>query len=604
MHGESPDADRHRRRIGLSRAPAVGRLARAGSRGHRAVAEREARRRRGDGSPPSVGGRHRASADGPRVRSVRGADAVVNLAGVVDRRAIRGRAGRKRAILRSRLDATAPWSKRSAGCPPSERPRVLVNASGDRRLRRSPDGVVTEDSVPGISFLAGVVDALGARRLGGCRGARAFASSWPNSPRRRPGGVCLATDAPAVPALRGRCRSGSPAVSGSPGPRRRRRRAHDLAVRDESIVRLASTSCAATFRPNATSAGSIGRVVHRPATAPAAAACPRGSSLVWPGGHRSCTVASRSGDALAAGCRFRFPTASRPATPWGADGSGAGRREGGRDGHEQRIGRVDDDLARVDPLACRTRSRTCRSSSGHRTRSEHVSVNGRLFNAGEVGLGDLRGEPLERRRGQDRQLLGGRGHRVDPPVGLDRRSSSRRRRLRNHRPASRRSGADPLGCGGGAGCGARLLPGGGGVGWRPGHTRRRRRTTASDAIERASHLGVVHAREDERCARPVPTYHRGHARPPEPARSRQRGRPRQPRGDGGARRRAARAPGGRRRARRRRRRPLDRPASRARQAAGPRADRSAGRSGIAVPRAEPARRQRPVRRRGAVGAGS
>ena len=50
-------------------------------------------------------------------------------------------------------------------------------------------------------------------------------------------------------------------------------------------------------------------------------------------------------------------------------------------------------------------------------------------------------------------------------------------------------------------------------------------------------------------------------------------------------------------ARRRRRRPLDRPPSRARQAARPRADRPPARPRLAVPRAEPARRDRPVRRR-------
>ena len=44
---------------------------------------------------------------------------------------------------------------------------------------------------------------------------------------------------------------------------------------------------------------------------------------------------------------------------------------------------------------------------------------------------------------------------------------------------------------------------------------------------------------------------------------------------------------------------LDRAPSRARQAAGPRADRPPARPGLGVPRAEPARRQRPVRRRGA-----
>ena len=57
------------------------------------------------------------------------------------------------------------------------------------------------------------------------------------------------------------------------------------------------------------------------------------------------------------------------------------------------------------------------------------------------------------------------------------------------------------------------------------------------------------------------------------------------------------APGRRRRPRRRRRRPLDRAPPGARQAAGPRADRPPARPGIRLPRAEPARRDRPVRRR-------
>ena len=93
-------------------------------------------------------------------------------------------------------------------------------------------------------------------------------------------------------------------------------------------------------------------------------------------------------------------------------------------------------------------------------------------------------------------------------------------------------------------------------------------------------------------------YHRGHARPAQPARSRRDGGPRQPRRDGRSSPSCG-APGRRRRPRRGRRRPLDRPPSGARQAAGPRADRPPPRSRHRVPRAVAARRQRPVRRRGA-----
>jgi len=98
--------------------------------------------------PPNV--------DDDLVAALRGADAVVNLAGV----AIGGRPwtpGRKRAILQSRLDATGAIVEAIRRLPVEERPKVLVNAAGIDVYGNRPDGELTEDSPPGDSFLAGVV---------------------------------------------------------------------------------------------------------------------------------------------------------------------------------------------------------------------------------------------------------------------------------------------------------------------------------------------------------------------------------------------------------------------------------------------------------------
>jgi uncharacterized protein (TIGR01777 family) len=98
--------------------------------------------------PPNV--------DDDLVAALRGADAVVNLAGV----AIGGRPwtpGRRRAILRSRLDATGAIVEAIRRLPADERPKVLVNASGIDIYGNRPDGEMTEDSPPGDSFLSGVV---------------------------------------------------------------------------------------------------------------------------------------------------------------------------------------------------------------------------------------------------------------------------------------------------------------------------------------------------------------------------------------------------------------------------------------------------------------
>ena len=94
--------------------------------------------------------------DGDLVATLQGADAVVNLAGV----AIGGRPwtpGRKRAILRSRLDATGALVEAMGRLPAAERPNVLVNAAGIDIFGDRPDDEQTEDSPPGDSFLAGVV---------------------------------------------------------------------------------------------------------------------------------------------------------------------------------------------------------------------------------------------------------------------------------------------------------------------------------------------------------------------------------------------------------------------------------------------------------------
>ncbi len=88
--------------------------------------------------------------------ALRGADAVVNLAGVP----IGGRPwtpGHKRAILSSRLSATGALVEAMGRLPAADRPRVLVNASGIDIYGDRPDGELTESSPPGDSFLAGVV---------------------------------------------------------------------------------------------------------------------------------------------------------------------------------------------------------------------------------------------------------------------------------------------------------------------------------------------------------------------------------------------------------------------------------------------------------------
>jgi len=119
---------------------------------------RAVRDNRHDGSAHLPGHLYEAGArqDDDLVAALRGADAVVNLAGV----AIGGRPWtpeRKRAILQSRLDATGAIVEAIRRLPAEERPNVLVNASGIDVYGDRPDGEVTEESPPGESFLAGVV---------------------------------------------------------------------------------------------------------------------------------------------------------------------------------------------------------------------------------------------------------------------------------------------------------------------------------------------------------------------------------------------------------------------------------------------------------------
>jgi uncharacterized protein (TIGR01777 family) len=62
-----------------------------------------------------------------------------------------------RAILQSRLDATEAIVEAIRTLPVTDRPTVLVNASGIDIYGDRPDGTMTEESQPGDSFLAGVV---------------------------------------------------------------------------------------------------------------------------------------------------------------------------------------------------------------------------------------------------------------------------------------------------------------------------------------------------------------------------------------------------------------------------------------------------------------
>jgi len=87
--------------------------------------------------------------------AIRSADAVINLAGAsIGSRPWSSR--RKREILASRVAATTALVDAMAALPPAERPSVLVNASGIDYYGDRRDGVVTESSRGGETFLADV----------------------------------------------------------------------------------------------------------------------------------------------------------------------------------------------------------------------------------------------------------------------------------------------------------------------------------------------------------------------------------------------------------------------------------------------------------------
>jgi len=246
-------------------------------------------------NPPSI--------DDDLVAALRGADAVVNVAGVP----IGGRpwtAGRKRAILQSRLDATNAIVEAMRRLPDADRPKVLVNASGIDIYGDRPDGEMTEDSPPGTSYLAGVVVAW----------ERAAAAAETLGVR-----VVLARTALMVAPealawrlilLPFRLFVGGPLGSG----RQRFTWIHvddavglyDVAVRDPSIV--GPINMVAPAVPTQRELGrAIGRAMHRPAIFPVPAFLLR--IALWGQAdivlHGRIAVATK---ALAAGYRFRHPT--------------------------------------------------------------------------------------------------------------------------------------------------------------------------------------------------------------------------------------------------------------------------------------------------------
>jgi uncharacterized protein (TIGR01777 family) len=241
--------------------------------------------------------------DDDLVAAVRGADAVVNLAGV----AIGGRPwtpARKRAILESRLAATGAIVEAITRLPGDERPKVLVNASGIDIYGNRPSGEMTEDSAPGDSFLAGVVVA------------------WEHAARAaKPLGVRVVTArtalivAPEALAWRlvllpFRLFVGGPLGSG----RQRFTWIHvddavalyELAIRDESIV--GPLNMVAPEVPTQRElARAIGRLIHRPAFVPVPAFVLR--LVLWGQAdivlHGRVAIPAKS---LAHGYRFRHPT--------------------------------------------------------------------------------------------------------------------------------------------------------------------------------------------------------------------------------------------------------------------------------------------------------
>jgi uncharacterized protein len=235
--------------------------------------------------------------------ALRGADAVVNLAGV----AIGGRPwtpGRKRAILQSRLDATHAIVDAIGRLPAADRPKVLVNASGIDVYGNRPEGERTEESPPGDSFLATVVVAWEeAARAAIAHGVRVVNART---------ALIVAPEALAwrLVLLPFRLFVGGPLGSG----RQRFTWIHvddavglyQLAVRDPEIV--GPINMVAPEVPTQRELGkAIGRAMRRPAVFPAPAFLLR--LVLW--GQADIVLHGRiavPAKALAAGYRFRHPT--------------------------------------------------------------------------------------------------------------------------------------------------------------------------------------------------------------------------------------------------------------------------------------------------------
>jgi uncharacterized protein (TIGR01777 family) len=237
------------------------------------------------------------------ISALSGADAVVNLAGV----AIGGRPwtpGRKRAILRSRLEATGTIVEAMGRLPDAERPTVLVNASGIDVYGDRPAGEMTEESPPGDSFLATVVIAWeAAARAAAVHGVRVvFART----------ALIVAPEALAWRLVLLPFRL---FVGGTLGSGRQRFTwihvddavgLYQLAVRDVSIVGPINMVApeVPTQRELATA---IGRAMRRPAVFPAPAFLLR--LVLW--GQADIVLHGRlavPAKAMAAGYRFRHPT--------------------------------------------------------------------------------------------------------------------------------------------------------------------------------------------------------------------------------------------------------------------------------------------------------
>ena len=241
--------------------------------------------------------------DDDLVATLRGADAVVNLAGVP----IGGRPwtpAHKRAILQSRLDATGALVEAMSRAPTGDRPKVLVNASGIDVFADRHDVELTEESEPGDSFLAGVVVAWeAAARAAEPLGVRVVLART---------ALIVAPEALAwrLILLPFRLFVGGPLGSGQ----QRFTWIHvddavglyDLAVRDDSIV--GPINMVAPEVPTQRDlALAIGRALHRPAIFPVPAFVLR--TVLW--GQADIVLHGRvavPAKALAAGYAFRHPT--------------------------------------------------------------------------------------------------------------------------------------------------------------------------------------------------------------------------------------------------------------------------------------------------------